>query len=600
MEPKDNSATASHARLEADLRLMRLGREMRRRVRSRMPLAEVLRELGLRMAADAVLLWLPGAHLKLAVGVRERELPVAIAAEFDAQVAQLGDPAAMGDQPARIIQGEQPPAACRLLVIPADVGSGRIPAWLVFARTITGARFDAFSTVMAQVQVLRLAPRLMREVDHESGHLSRQGLRTVIRRRPVDSGALVLLDIDGLRTLNHTQGIALGDVAIRVLSRLLVPPVLPRNALVARLDGGKLVILLSGRDTDFAVRTTEKLQKLLEDVELKEHPELPKLSFSAGVAAYDMPVEPFERSLLAADHVLRLAKERGRARIETHQSNDASVIRRVDEDFIAADLREALRTGELELYAQPIVPLRPGRHPLGFELLLRLPGEEGVEGSAGRLVAVAQRFQLLSVLDRFVVDRAFAILAPYRAVLAAQRISVSINVSGASLCDAAFTTHFIEQMRVSQLPAGSIVVEITEQVALGDPMRAGDAMRRLRAAGCGIAIDDFGTGANSLAYVHQLPVTRLKIDGSFVRDIITNKRSESAVKGIVQLARDFVLQTVGEHIETPEQADFLRRVGVDFGQGYLYGRAQPLDAVMDALAEQDTATLWALKVPAAS
>src|SRR5690606_35578711 len=137
----------------------------------------------------------------------------------------------------------------------------------------------------------------------------------------------------------------------------------------------------------------------------------------------------------------------------------------------------------------------------------------GVEGSASRLVSVAQRFQLLSVLDRYVVDRAFEILAPHRAVLAAQRATVSINVSGASLGDAQFTAQFIEKLKASQLPPGCIVVEITEQVALSDTARAGDAMRRLRSAGCGIAIDDFGTGANSLAYVHQLPVTRLKIDG---------------------------------------------------------------------------------------
>src|SRR5690606_15280696 len=135
-----------------------------------------------------------------------------------------------------------------------------------------GPRFDAFSTVMAQVQVLRLAPRLMRDVDFETGHLSRRGLRTVIRRRNSDPCALVLVDLDVLSTINHTQGIALGDAAIRVLARLLVPPVLPRNSLVARLEGGKLAILLSGRDVDYAVRTTEKLQKLLAAVELKEHP----------------------------------------------------------------------------------------------------------------------------------------------------------------------------------------------------------------------------------------------------------------------------------------------------------------------------------------
>ncbi|HUG73930.1 MAG TPA: EAL domain-containing protein, partial [Steroidobacteraceae bacterium] len=194
-------------------------------------------------------------------------------------------------------------------------------------------------------------------------------------------------------------------------------------------------------------------------------------------------------------------------------------------------------------------------------------------------------------LDRYVVDHAFAILAPYRAVLASQRITISINVSGASLGNPEFTTHFIRQLKESQLAPGCIVVEITEQVALTDPARASDAMRRLRKAGCGIAIDDFGTGANSLSYVHQLPVTRLKIDGSFICDITTNKRSEVAVKGIVQLARDFVLQTVGEHVETREQADMLRLLGVDFGQGYLFGRAEPLDDAIEGLRERGTTTV---------
>ncbi|MEJ0099329.1 MAG: EAL domain-containing protein [Pseudomonadota bacterium] len=240
----------------------------------------------------------------------------------------------------------------------------------------------------------------------------------------------------------------------------------------------------------------------------------------------------------------------------------------------------------------PIVSLRDDKHPLGFELLLKLRATHGraEQNLPARLIEVAQRHQLLSVLDRYVVDQAFAILAPHRDVLARLRISVSINVSGQSLCDQEFTTHFIEELRRSKLPPGCIVIEVTEQVALADLRRAGDAMRRLRAAGCGIAIDDFGTGANSLAYVHQLPVTRLKIDGSFVRDITTNKRSEAAVKGIVQLARDFVLQTVGEHVETVEQVELLRRLGVDFGQGYLYGRAEPLDAAVATLMERESAT----------
>jgi EAL domain-containing protein (putative c-di-GMP-specific phosphodiesterase class I) len=287
--------------------------------------------------------------------------------------------------------------------------------------------------------------------------------------------------------------------------------------------------------------------------------------------------------------VLRMAKDRGRSRIEIHQSNDASVIRRKDEDFAAADLREALRTNQLELYTQPIVSLRDRKHPLGFELLLRLRDENGEGGDPARLLAGAQRHQMLPLVDRYVVDKAFSILAPHRDVLARQRLTMAINVSGQSICDPEFAEHFTQQLKKARLPQGCIVVEVTEQVAAGNLARAGDAMRRLRAAGCGIAIDDFGTGANSLAYIHQLPVTRLKIDGSFIRDITTNKRSEAAVRTIVQLARDFVLQTVGEYVESKEQSEALRRLGVDFGQGYLFGKPEPLDATVATLVERETA-----------
>lgn len=196
---------------------------------------------------------------------------------------------------------------------------------------------------------------------------------------------------------------------------------------------------------------------------------------------------------------------------------------------------------------------------------------------------------MLPLVDRYVVDKAFSILAPHREVLARQRLTMAINVSGQSICDPEFAEHFTQQLKKSKLPQGCIVVEVTEQVAAGNLAKAGDAMRRLRAAGCGIAIDDFGTGANSLAYIHQLPVTRLKIDGSFIRDITTNKRSEAAVRTIVQLARDFVLQTVGEYVESKEQSEALRRLGVDFGQGYLFGKPEPLDSTVATLVERETA-----------
>src|SRR5690606_25149497 len=266
MDPKDSSAAMTGTgRYGADMHLMRLGREMRLRLRSRMPLEDALRELGERMAVDAVLLIVPGCRPRLAVGVREKELSITIASEFDALAARLAVQSECPEGLPRIVQGEDPPAACRLVVVPVDAGSGRIPAWLAFARDLGGERFDTFSAVLAQVQAMRFTPRLLRELDHDTGHLSRGGLRTAIAQRAVDAGALVLLDLDGLRTINHTQGVPMGDVAIRVLARLMVPPLLPAKSHVARMDGGKFALLLPDRDADYAVRVTERLQRVLEE-----------------------------------------------------------------------------------------------------------------------------------------------------------------------------------------------------------------------------------------------------------------------------------------------------------------------------------------------
>jgi diguanylate cyclase (GGDEF)-like protein len=588
-DSKDTSASGRH---EADLALMRLGHELRRRVRDRASLPDVLRETGQRVQADAALLWMPCCSLRLPVAIKGEEIPVAVATEFEGMAARVES---LGERKghATVVQGEESlggqQAACRLLMVPVDTGSARFPAWLVFAREIASPRFDTFAAVGALVQSLRLARRLMREFDPDTGHLTRRGLQTVVGGRQRGCGALILADLDGLRPLNHTRGAEVGDMVIATFARLLTQPLLPAGTLVARIEGAKFLVMVPDVDGERAAGIAMNLQTELDHVEIKDQKDFPRLTVSAGIAEYNLAGESLARTVLSADMVLRMAKDRGRSRIEIHQSNDASVIRRQDEDFAAADLREALRTNQLELYTQPIVSLRDRKHPLGFELLLRLRGASGTMEDPGRLLAGAQRHQMLTLVDRYVVDKAFAILAPHREVLARQRLTMSINVSGQSICDAAFAEHFTQQLRKSKLPPGCIVVEVTEQVATGNLAKAGDAMRRLRAAGCGIAIDDFGTGANSLAYIHQLPVTRLKIDGSFIRDITSNKRSEAAVRTIVQLARDFVLQTVGEYVETMEQSEALRRLGVDFGQGYLFGKPEPLDATVATLVERETA-----------
>lgn len=147
--------------------------------------------------------------------------------------------------------------------------------------------------------------------------------------------------------------------------------------------------------------------------------------------------------------------------------------------------------------------------------------------------------------------------------------------------------HFIDKLRASRIPPGLITVEVTEQAAVSNLEVAAIMMRKLREVGCGLAIDDFGTGANSLAYLRSLPVTRIKIDGSFVRDMLRNKRSEAGIKGIMQLAREYSLDTVAEYIESEAVAARLQALGVERGQGYLFGKPEPVELALQKLADEE-------------
>jgi EAL domain-containing protein (putative c-di-GMP-specific phosphodiesterase class I) len=186
-----------------------------------------------------------------------------------------------------------------------------------------------------------------------------------------------------------------------------------------------------------------------------------------------------------------------------------------------------------------------------------------------------------------VVDAALDILSPHRGLLVRLSSSISINVSGQSLTDEGFIAHFIDKLRASRIPPGLITLEITEQAAVSSLEVASAMMRKLRQVGCGLAIDDFGTGANSLAYLRSLPVTRIKIDGSFVRDLLRNRRSEAGIKGIMKLAREYRLDTVAEYIESEAVAVRLMALGVARGQGFLFGKPEPIDLALQKLAEEE-------------
>jgi EAL domain-containing protein (putative c-di-GMP-specific phosphodiesterase class I) len=179
-------------------------------------------------------------------------------------------------------------------------------------------------------------------------------------------------------------------------------------------------------------------------------------------------------------------------------------------------------------------------------------------------------------------------------MLTSRGISMSVNVSGQSIADEEFVQLFAEQLQAARLPVGCIMAEITEQEAVTNLPRANEVIRRLGALGCRLALDDFGTGANTLVNLKTLQIARVKIDGSFVRDIVTDQRSQATVRAIVELAKGYSIDTVAEYVENQAIADVVRRLGVDYAQGYAFGRPEPLEELLASLGRDESRRLHKL------
>lgn len=518
-------------------------------------------------------------------------LAPAVAAEVAGLRARLADLPAGLNLPRRI---DDDSVHCRILILPLSCCGGRVPALLAYLAPREAPLGTAAQALLQRIGATAVIRRLEATLDRATGLLNRQGMEETLQRKLLGNGSLLLLDIDRLQAVNEVYGFAAGDRLIEAIADLVQQIGHGLGAVVARLFGGCFAMLLPDRDAAAAAVIAEQLLRHVADVRVEG---CSPVTASCGIAESRHLSSRLAQAFVSAELVLSLAKERGRARVEVHVTEDSIIMRRHEEVYAAADLRAALRTGEMLLYGQKIVSLHESDAPVGFELLLRLRDADGRIHSAKDFMDAAQRYQLLPEIDRYVFDKAMELLLPHRLLVGRRRVGMSINVSGASICEPSFVEHVIERLRRARLPAKLITLEVTEQVAVTDLAWAAQMMGKLRAAGFGLALDDFGTGANSLAYLRTLPVTRIKIDGTFVRELLTDPRSEAAIRGVTQLAQAFRLDTVAEFVETSEQAEKLRQIGVERGQGYLYGKAEPLEQVMQDLQGLEDSELRDLLTP---
>jgi diguanylate cyclase (GGDEF)-like protein len=383
--------------------------------------------------------------------------------------------------------------------------------------------------------------------------------------------AILLIDVDDFKKVNDSLGHEAGDqLLVQIAARLTEEAGTQSSRdrsnrnLVARVGGDEFAIVLSGIDCEEdAVAAVEQLQAQI------EHPYMLQgrtvfISASIGVNFAKTPEADAQELLRDADTAMYRAKMRGRAKHEIfHHGMHTQAMEKLHLD---ARLRLALEQDELELWYQPIVELA-GLADAGAEALIRWRHPEQGLLPPGRFLAIAEDVGLAIPISEWVIRRACTEAARWQPS-AGSPLYVNVNVPAAHIKQPGFVEFVQTTLHESGLEPTAFGIEIVESTLLDEPTKSSAALAKLLALGVRVAIDDFGTGYSSLSYLRDFPVTTLKIDRGFVKNLPGNARDSGIARAIIAMGQGLGLGIVAEGIETPEQLKFLTRAGCDYGQGY--------------------------------
>lgn len=433
---------------------------------------------------------------------------------------------------------------------------------------------------------------LRAELQHQASHdtltqlLNRRAFDACLSQclqQPAHPGqpghALLYIDLDQFKIINDAAGHAAGDRLLVQVARLLEAFRSPEASL-ARLGGDEFGLLLPHCTVAEAEATAGRIIRVLEDVRYQEAEQRFRIGVSIGVVPLVGQGFDPDAVMQAADTSCFAAKESGRNRWHTWGESDADLISRNQAMRWVTRLQRAIDDDRLELHAQRIVPLNPADgDALRAELLLRIREEDGALVMPGAFLPPAERFQLITRLDQWVLQKTIALLGALASLEGIERIS--LNVSGLSVVDPSFV-QVVDAALVDAGPAISqrLCFEITETAAITNVAAAVQFISIVRRHGCTVALDDFGSGMASFGTLKNLTVTHLKIDGQFVTGVIDDPLDDVAVRCFVEVAEVIGLRTVAEFVESEAVLQRLRQIGVHYAQGYHLHRPEPFEQVL--------------------
>ncbi len=389
---------------------------------------------------------------------------------------------------------------------------------------------------------------------------------------------LCYLDLDQFKVVNDTCGHLAGDELLRQVARLLQQQVREAD-IFARLGGDEFAFLLYQCPLEKAIEIAEMSRDVIENLRFSWDKQVFRISVSIGVVA--IAPEMMDKNTLfgIADAACYAAKDRGRNCVQVYQDSDQALLQQRQERGWVSKIYQALEGNHFRLYFQKVTPINADHKPIYYEILLRLLDQNQKIIAPGIFMPAAERYQLMPAVDRWVIHHFFEQYNLYfqqhpRGIIDPWYL-YALNISAASVNNEYFFDFLRQELEKTQIPLSNICFEITEATAIAHFDQAIQFINEIKQLGCSFAIDDFGHGMNSFEYIKYFPVDYLKIDGSFVKNLIHSQVDRAIVESFNHIGHVMNLQTIGEFVENGEILDALTAIGVDYAQGYEISKPTP-------------------------
>jgi diguanylate cyclase (GGDEF)-like protein len=393
--------------------------------------------------------------------------------------------------------------------------------------------------------------------------------------------ALCYLDLDQFKVVNDTSGHIAGDELLKQLGALLRKHI-RKEDLLARLGGDEFGILMHNCSLDHAFSACEKIRNVIRDFNFAWEDRCFNVGVSIGVSAIASTSGNSGELLKEADAACCAAKDKGRNRVHVFRPDDEDLAQRHGEMQWVEKIHQGLNENRFSLYGQIIIPVSGDEEGLHFETLIRYQDSKGNIIPPGAFLPAAERYNQAPALDRWVIETLFSWMAKQPDFVNDLKLC-SINLSGLSFSDETMLKFITKQFNRWFIPPEKVCFEITETAAIANLSDAATFIQALKKHGCRFSLDDFGSGLSSFAYLKNLPVDYIKIDGQFVKDILEDKVDLAMVRSINEVGHVMQKKTVAEFVENKDILAVLNQLGVDYAQGYGIGKPVPLAELKQAV-----------------